>query len=191
MSTKSINDRLGDGGFESVAVFEEVDGVPTGLIGPDGITYPLITRAVEVLDSSAVAVSCSSSAVDEVLASYTIAAGTLGVNSIIQIEPLWSCTDSVNNKIFRIKIGGTQVYNTTRGTGVQSEGPMVAIANRNSLSSQIKTHGSLFYTSGSNLPSTYTIDFSATVELEITGQRANIADTLTLEYYRILHYTGA
>lgn len=42
LNTISINDRLGDGGLESVAVFShDSTGNVTGLVGPDGVTIPL------------------------------------------------------------------------------------------------------------------------------------------------------
>src|SRR5688500_8097166 len=73
----------------------------------DAEVYPLVSRPVEILSGSAVAKSCMFTAVDETLTSFTVAAGILGVNSILQIEPVWTFASSVNNKILKIKIGGT------------------------------------------------------------------------------------
>lgn len=154
----------------------------------DAEDYPAV-RPVEVLASSAVAVSCASTAVDEVLASFTIAAGVMGVNSILQIEPLWTYTNSANNKILKVKVGGSTVYSATRTTTVK-EAPLIVLANRNSLSSQIQPYDNNYVTAGSGAPATYTIDFSVAVDVEITGQRANGADTLKLEYFRVLHAVG-
>ena len=82
----------------------------TGSIRLRGVTQgPVIARPIEVLASSAAAVSCASVSVDEVLASFTIAAGVMGVNSILQIEPLWTFPSSANNKILKIKIAGVTV----------------------------------------------------------------------------------
>ena len=148
-----------------------------------------ITRPVEVLGASAVAVSCASTAVDEVLASFTIPAGTLGVNSIIEIAPLWSYTNSANNKTLKVKIGGVTVYGPARTTTERCS-PLLAFQNRNSLTSQIQSiDGGYFATSTGATPTT-TIDFSVNVTVQITGQRASGADTLTLECYRVLHYVG-
>ena len=149
----------------------------------------IITRPVEVLAGSAVAVSCASSAVDEVLASFTIPAGTMGVNSILQIEPLWTFTTSANNKIVKVKVGGSTVYTATRTTSVK-EAPLIVLANRNSLAAQIKPYDDNHVVAGSGTPTTYTIDFSVAVDVEITGQRANSGDALTLEYFRVLHAVG-
>jgi hypothetical protein len=160
-----------------------------GYLGAADAIYPLVTRPVEVLAGSAVASSCSSSAVDEELYTLNILAGTLGVNSILQIEPLWTFASSANNKILSVAIGSTVVYTATRTTTVK-EAPLIVLANRNSLASQIQPYDNTYVTAGSGTPATYTIDFSVNQTLRIIGQRANSGDALTLEYFRILHYVG-
>lgn len=157
----------------------------------DAVAYVVISKPVEILASSAVAVSCALTAVDEILGSYTIPAATLGANSILQIEPLWTYTNSANNKILKVKLAGTAVYTATRGTGSIKEAPLIVLANRNSLASQIQPYDSAYLTAGTGTPATYTINFASSVTIEITGQRANSGDTLKLEYYRIVHFTGA
>lgn len=147
-----------------------------------------ILRPVEVLSASAVAVPCASTAVDEILASFTILAGTLGVNSVLQIEPLWTFASSANNKICKVKIAGTTVYSTTRTTSVK-EAPLIVLANRNSLASQIQPYDNTYVTAGSGAPATYTINFAVNVTVEITGQRA-ASEALSLEYYRVTHFVG-
>ncbi|MEO9231618.1 MAG: hypothetical protein ABI216_22070 [Devosia sp.] len=156
----------------------------------DAISFPAVTKPVENLSSSAVAVSCTSTAVDETLAIFTIMPGIIGVNSILQIEPLWTFTSSVNNSILRVKVGGSLVYTATRTTTVK-EAPLIVLANRNSLSAQIQPYDNNYVTAGSGTPATYTINFASAVDVEITGQRANAGDTLKLEYYRVLHFVGA
>lgn len=156
----------------------------------DAENYPLVLQPVEMLFSTAVAESCESTGVDEILGSFTIPVGIIGVNSILQIEPLWNFDSSANDKILKVNIGGVTVYNTTRTTAA-SEGPLITIANRNSLTSQIKPQGSLYYTNGGSASDTYTIDFSVSVDVDIIGQRENAGDDLTLEYYRLLHFVGA
>jgi hypothetical protein len=155
----------------------------------DAVNFQVISQPVEVLSSSAIAVSCATTAVDEVLASFTIPAGTLGVNSILQIEPLWTFASSANNKICKVKVGASTVYSATRTTSVK-EGPLVVLANRNSLASQIQPYDNGYVTAGAGAPATFTIDFSANVLVQITGQCA-AAEALTLEYYRVLHLIGA
>lgn len=165
------------------------DGNPIGYTGAADAIYPLVFRPVEVLSGSAVAASCASTAVDEDLLTLNILAGTLGVNSTLQIEPLWSFASSVNDKICKVIIGGVTVYSATLTTSVK-EAPLIVLVNRNSLSSQIKPYDNTYVTAGSGAPATYSIDFSVNQTLRITGQRENSGDSLTLEYYRIVHYIG-
>ncbi|MBN9125992.1 MAG: hypothetical protein J0I90_00165 [Nitrosospira sp.] len=156
----------------------------------DAVNYLAIALPVEVLSSSAVAASCASTNIDEILASFTIKSGVLGPNSILQIEPLWTFTNSANNKIIKVKVAGVTVYNNTRTT-VAREAPLIVLANRNSLQSQVQPYDSNYFTSGTGSPQTYAIDFSVNVTVEITGQRANGSEALKLEYFRALHFAGA
>jgi hypothetical protein len=155
----------------------------------DAENYPLISRPIEILSSSAVPASCTLADVDEVLASYAVAAGELGVNSILQIEPLWVFSDSASGKTLKIRIGGATVYTTTQTTSIKAA-PLFVLANRNSLSSQIKPYEGAYVTNASIIPETFTIDFSRDQTVEITGRRTNSGDSLALEYYRILHFIG-
>lgn len=155
----------------------------------DAEDYPAVTKPVEVLSSSAVAASCALTAVDEVLGSFTVRAGIIGVNSIIQIEPLWTFTNSANNKILKVRVGGVTVYSATRTTSVK-EAPLIVLANRNSLASQIQPYDNAYVTAGADTPATYTINFASLVTVDITGQRANSSDALKLEYFRAVHFVG-
>lgn len=150
--------------------------------------FLVITRPVEVLSSSAVAVPCASTATDEVLASFTIPAGTLGPNSILQIEPLWTFASSLDDKICKVKVAGVTVYSATRTTTVK-EAPLIVLANRNSLASQIMPYDNTYVVGGSGAPATFGIDFSANVTVQITGQR-EASDALALQYFRALHFVG-
>ena len=175
---------------QQAAVLEELYPEVTRASGIDSdSSYLLMERPVGVLSSSAAAVSCSSSASDEILASYTLAAGDILENSILQIEPLWTFTNSANNKILKVKVGNVTVYSATRTTSVK-EAPLIVLANRGSLGSQIQPYESTYLTAPASAPSTYNIDFSSSVAIDITGQRASSGDTLKLEYFRILHFVG-
>lgn len=188
---KFLNDESVGGyryGKGAIALFNSATEAALIAAG-DAEDYPAVAQPVEVLSSSAVAVACASTAVDEVLASFTIAAGTLGVNSILQIEPLWTFTSSANNKILKVKVGGVTIYTATRTTSAK-EAPLIVLANRNSLSAQIQPYDSDYATAGTGAPETRAIDFSVVVDVEITGQRANGADTLALQYFRALHFVG-
>lgn len=177
--------RYGRGSIVSLPAPIEMALIAEGAAGD----FLVVSKPIELLSSSAVAASCVSIAVDEVLASFTISAGTLGVNSILQIEPCWTFTNTANNKILRIKVGGVSVYTSTRTTS-EREGPLFVIANRNSLSSQIHPYTTTYFTAGSGVPATSTINFAVDQSIQITGQRANAGDSLTLEYYRMSHFIG-
>ncbi len=150
---------------------------------------PFVTRPIEILAGSSVPLSCASTSVDETLASFTIAAGVLGENSILQIEPLWTFPSSANSKTLKIKIAGVTVYAATRTTSTR-EAPLFVLSNRNSLKSQIQPYDSGYAVAGSGTPQTFTIDFSVNVTVEIIGQRANAGEVLTLEYFRVLHFVS-
>jgi hypothetical protein len=174
-------------GKGEVAVFDAPTEAALIAAG-DGENYPVVTKPVEVLSASAVIASCATTAVDEILASFTIAAGMLGPNSILQIEPLWTFASSANNKTCKVKVAGATVYSAVRTTSVK-EGPLIVLANRNSLSSQIQPYDNGYVTAGAGTPATYAINFAVNVTVEITGQRAAV-ENLSLEYYRVLHFVG-
>jgi hypothetical protein len=164
------------------------------LIGIEGggVTYSLIQYPVQLLKSSGTAVSSTTTGADDVLASYVVPAGTMGVNSQLQIEPCWDHNSSANNKILKVIVGGVTVFTRTRTTSLR-DCPLVILMNKNSLTSQIApydsqaAYGAIF----ANSSATYAIDFSTDVTVQITGQRANAGDTLALSYYRIMHIAGA
>jgi hypothetical protein len=171
------------------APYATSSGKPIGFVGAHDLVHPLVRRPIEVLSGSAIAFSSSLTSIDEVLESFLIPAGTLGVNSILQIEPLWTFSSSANNKILGVKIGDVTIYSATRTTSV-AEAPLIVLMNRNSVASQIAPYSNNYITAGTVAPSTYTIDFSKNQIVFITGQRASSGDTLKLEYYRALHYIG-
>ena len=98
-------------------------------------------------------------------------------------------SSSANNKILKVRVDGVTVYSATRTTSVK-EAPLIVLANRNSLTSQIQPYDNAYVTAGSDTPATYTINFANSVTVDITGQRASNGDALKLEYYRVLHFVG-
>lgn len=156
----------------------------------DGIqNFVISEKPVENLKTCATPFTSSLTGVDEILDSLVIPAGVIGVNSVLQIEPLWTYTNSANNKIIKVKIGGITVFTATRTTST-IDAPIIIIANRNSLTSQIRPLDGDYVSTGVSSPETYNINFAENVTINITGQRANAGDVLTLEYYRILHFVG-
>ena len=157
----------------------------------DAVNFQVISQPVEVLFSAAVQALCISTATDEILASGTISAGIIGPNSIVQFEPVWTFPSSVNNKICKVKLGAATVYTATRTTSLL-EAPLIALANRNSLASQVIPYpNGKHETAGATTVGAATVNFALDVVWQITGQRANSGEALALEYYRILHFIGS
>jgi hypothetical protein len=186
IDTAFMNGRTFSAGM--VAEFDPV--IESALIADgDAVEYSTIELPVEVLSSYAVAVSCVSTGTDETLASFVIPAGILGPNSILQITPLWTFPSTGNNKTIKVKVGGITIYSATRTTSTK-EAPLVVLANRNSLTSQIVPYDSNYFTAGSSSVLTTSIDMSNAVTVELVAQRANASETLSLEYYCALHFRG-
>lgn len=118
--------------------------------------------------------------------SYTIPAGTMGVNSSLHIPFILTWTNNANAKTFRIRINGTVVAQygpTTNATGRF----YFIISNRNSLSSQITGGASSQSTNlGFNAAitggaGTYSFDFSQSQTITFTIQLGNSADAAAFE----------
>ena len=152
--------------------------------------------AQRVLAQSAVAVPLTGSTSETTLATITLPAGAMGANGQIEIEALFSTTNSANTKTLRFKFGGSTIHSiaftTTAGAQMRKR-----LSNRNSASSQVAANASAqidFNTSTSTnfgAPATYAVDTSAAVTILITGQLANSGETITLESYRILLFPKA
>ena len=118
----------------------------------DGVlNYPMVANPVEVLALSAIGWNSSVVGSEEVMAFYTIKGGTLGPNSMLQIDPLWTYTNSANNKNLQIKVGGWTMFYADRTTSVK-EAPFIAVVNRNSLSSQIRVIDSGYVVASTTAP---------------------------------------
>ncbi|SEO34278.1 hypothetical protein SAMN05216404_11811 [Nitrosospira multiformis] len=127
--------------------------------------------------------------VDEVLDWFRIPASILGPNSILQFEPLWTFTQSTSLKKFTISVGGATIFTRT-WYAKTAEAPMIILANRNSLTSQITPYSDGYMSGGIWKPATFTIDFTLNQIVEFRGYRENSNDSLNLEYYRVLHLVG-
>jgi len=194
MATKSINDRLGDGGLDSVAVFEETEtGQVQGLVSPTGSTlkipflvsqsYSPVTRESTngvgaVVDTDYVA-----------LASVTVPGGLMGTNGVLRIVVDWSYTGSANNKRLTINWGGNQISSATVTTLLGAK-YLVEIANKNSLSAQA-IHNHTTYGAASRLTDQaqdtsqdVVIDFPARWEALVASE------TITLIGYSVWYYPG-
>lgn len=124
------------------------------------------------------------------LATITIPGGTLGANGALVVEPVWSHTASVNNKTLRARLGGlagTIIYSKVNGATVQSEAPLILLANRNVQNAQIAPYSPAgnYFSGNTAAPATHAIDTSTDKDLVLSGQLANAGEQVRLEYYSV------
>lgn len=167
-----------------------ISGVPNTAtaVGPNGASGVLPL----VIAKSAVAVSGAANTNENTLATISIPAGSMGPNGVLRVYTSWACTNSANNKTFRIKLGstsyGAQVSTTITGLTMSS-----VIQNRNDAASQIASSGVMSASSGllSQLNTTGTENTASALNLTLTGQKASAGETLTLNNYMVELIYGA
>lgn len=98
-----------------------------------------------VLFDSAVAVALTGTLTKTALATVDVPAGVMGPNSTLRVLPVWSYTNSANNKVIGVEVGtampGTTIYMRTRTT-TAGETPLIEVQNRGAKSSQISKYSS-------------------------------------------------
>ena len=155
-------------------------GISPGIsIVCDGTRW--VTDGIQVLARSAVAVSHTGDVNETTLATVTVPAGILGISGSLRVTPLYTTTNSANNKTLRVDFGGTDYWSFVVTTSV-SEVAQITIRNRAATNSQIG--GQLLTSSGFSF-STNAFVTSAVVSLTLTGQLANAGETVTLEGYTV------
>jgi hypothetical protein len=141
-----------------------------------------------VIAASAVAVPLTGTLTETVLATVTIPAGAMGPNGFIRVNALFSNNNSATVKTPRIRfggIGGTEYFNVAQTTNIGIN-TFRSITNRNSQSSQVGISSATnAFSATASSPITSAINTAASTTLVITGQLANILDTLTLESYSV------
>lgn len=136
---------------------------------------------------SAVAVVLTGTTAETTLATCTLPGNTMGPNGQVEIVgALFSFTNNANTKTPRFKFGSL-TFQSSASSGTAGQQIAGRVANRNATNAQVAFAGSGtgFGTSTSNAPVTSAIDTTANVDITITGQLANSADTMTLESYMI------
>ena len=118
----------------------------------------------------------------------TVPAGILLSNGSLEVETLWSYTNSANAKNLRVRFGGTSgtVYLNTPPTTTGCVQNICIIRNSNATNSQkgfLAAASSHFGSSTGT--TTSTIDTTAAVDVVIGGQLTNTGETITLESYVI------
>lgn len=146
---------------------------------------------VTLLAHSGTAASATGTTTETTLATYTMPANTLNANGVLRIVSFWTCNSSANSHTARVRFGGTggTVYSNDTLTSRLSGQGITFIRANNATNAQKAFVGSLFgnsgYFSSSTAITTSAVDTTANVNIVISGQLANSADTLTLEGYTI------
>ncbi|CAN5578582.1 hypothetical protein BH10PSE14_BH10PSE14_06870 [soil metagenome] len=136
---------------------------------------------------SGVSASVTGTTTETTLATCTIPANAIGPNGQVEIQTLWSATNSANTKTFRAKFGGTAYYAAPLST-VTSLAAITRITNRNSASSQVgmasNTTAGFGQNNGTGV-TTSAVDTTASVNIDFTAQLTNTGETITLESYLV------
>lgn len=147
-----------------------VGGVPAG--------YP------KSAGKSGVAVPLTGSTSETTLATIVIPGGSLGANGRIEIDTIWSYTNSANNKIMRVKFGAT-TYTQITATTTASCRLSTLIWNRSATSQVAYTSVASGFGPSTGTIVTGSSDTNGDVSVTITGQLASGAETMTLEAYGV------
>ncbi len=122
---------------------------------------------------------------ESTLYSLSLPANALAGNDGLQLDLLWSCTNSAAAKRIRARFGGTVLFNVDLTTHLVFR-QSVKLRNRNSRAAQVSQGNSTtnFGPIGSVGVQTFTVDFAAAQALTITGQfpvAGTGTNTLSLE----------
>lgn len=155
---------------------------------PGGTRFTTTTRGVPfILGASAVASSHTGSTAETTLATIPVAAGQMGANGILRITAQFGYTGGTSTWTPRIKFNGTAFIdpaafaNTSLSARMQTQ-----IANRNATNSQVGTTATQVNfgaTSAAIVTSAH--DTTTSLNITITGQLTNGADTVTLHSYLV------
>ncbi len=164
---------------------------PTNYAGPSTATYAFTSTLPYsnwmVLGKNAAAASCPADTSEDILATITIKAGTMGPYGALRVRTQWSTTNNANVKTARIRLGGIggTDFLAQPLTNFASTVNETVIQNRNSQASQYGPPAAMAggFGQSAGTPITGAIDTSVDTTLVITGQKATNGDTLTLISY--------
>lgn len=156
-----------------------------------------IEGAPDIVAQSAVSQTIGAVTTETVLATITVPGGAMGANGYAELWTWTTVTNNANNKTQYVRLGGaagTAIVNASVTTN-NAVARQTIFANRNSQSSQIALAPSGNNIGGtgqfSSAYTTATVDTSVNWDLVIAGQKANSADTYTLEGYKLLIFYKA
>lgn len=146
-----------------------------------------INYANRTLKQSSVSVVAPANDTNEnILATYTIPAGTIQAGDEIEIMLGGSHTNSANTKTWRVRLGGVAgtvfaAYAVTTSAAIQS---LIVIRFPTTATEKAWNSGnSSPFGTGSGAFTTGAIDMANAQDLVITGQKATGSETMTLESY--------
>lgn len=159
--------------------------IPNQLAGPAAAQIRAEPNAgYLVLGQSSVAVSHTGNTNETTLATIAVPANRMGANGRVRVTAHWSYTNSANNKITRVRFGGSAVTANTNTTTAQQR-VFAEFANRNALNSQIVSIPGSSDALGTTTSAvtTLAIDTTADRNVTITCTLADTGETITLESY--------
>lgn len=114
--------------------------------------------------------------------------GIMGPNSGIEIQPVWTHTNSANTKTLRVRIGttiaGQTAFERARTTS-QYEAPLIRYVNRGVLNSQINAYSpssTFALNNASGVESLRDYNFAQTgMRVFVTGQLTNLSEEIALQ----------
>ena len=149
------------------------------------------TKAPYVLAQAVVNASCAANTTENVLATITVPANTLGLTGSVEILATWAMTNSVNNKTTRVRFSGpagTEFQNRIITTQASSQ-QLTSISNSGAANSQRGMGvGSTGIGETTNAIVSGVVDTTVDTTIVISGQKASSGETLTLVKYRIVVY---
>lgn len=118
------------------------------------------------------------------LVSVTTPGGVMGLNGGLEVWTNFSVANNVNNKIPRVKLGGTRFGQYAPASVVGAQW-ITKIRNRGSASVQISQGDNVAGVGNTNAPTIGAVDTSVDQALTITGQLAVATDYLILEFQEV------
>lgn len=153
-------------------------GASTEFVYVPSVGWRSAVSSAQVIEQNWVGATAPENDTNEnTLYTMTIPGGVMGANGVLSIRTKWQYTNSANNKVFRARLGASQLCTftaTTSGCGAF----VWDINNRNSESAQLGTNGGGGGAAGGTVD-TATIDTSADQTLTITAQKATGTETVT------------
>lgn len=152
----------------------------TGSLTNDGANIP------RILGQSGAASSVTGTLVETTLATVTIPANAMKANGLLRVTTYFSCTNSANAKIARVRLGGNifSALSVTTSSAIQT---LTLIRNKNATNSQESygesSAGGLGITT--TAPRTAAVDTTAASSITITATLADAGETITLLGYTV------